>query len=119
MPDFVQLPDRSLILRGDKPAPKSTMDNLKSAIAGFIDAMRPGPKPPPWWIEQQVQKTQARPPAVPTQGTAPASNAPALPAYNEWSAIEGEAANRERIKSQLGDFPQRMMASPLVEGRLF
>lgn len=106
MPEFTRLPDGTLILRGT-PAP-SKPSGLKAALMGFMDAMRGAPKPEQWWIEKP--KVSAAPAPAP---------APALPAYNAWGDIEKEAAERNRITSGLGEFPQRMLASPLAEGRLF
>lgn len=118
MPDFQRLPDGSLILRGTPAPPKSRLESLKAAIAGFIDAMRPAPKVQPYWLPPQDQ-AQAAPAPAPAQAAAPA--APGLPVYNSgpWGEIESKAQDRQRIVEQLGEFPQRMMASPLVEGRLF
>lgn len=106
MPEFTRLPDGSLILRGT-PAPAKP-SGLKAALMGFMDAMRGAPKPEQWWIEK---------PKV--ASAAPAPSAPALPAYNAWGDIEKEMAERDRITSGLGEFPKRMLASPLAEGRLW
>ena len=116
MPEFIRLPDGSLILRGQPPKPKSKLESLKAAIAGFIDAMRPAPKVQPYWIPQDKAPVLVTAP-VPVQSSAPAPAG--LPAYNPWSEIEGKASDRQRIVRELGDFPKRMMESPLVEGRLF
>lgn len=117
MPDFIRLPDGSLVMHGAPKPPASSGGGLKAALAGFMDAMRGAPKPEQWWIEKPKTVQARAPVAVPS--AAPASNAPALPAYNQWNEINAAAAGRERIKQGLGDFPKRMMASSLVEGRLF
>ena len=41
-----------------------------------------------------------------------------LPACDAWNEMSKAAAEAE-VKAQLGEFPKRMMASPLVEGKLF
>ena len=108
MPEFTRTPEGALILRGQPAPPKTASSSLTAALKGFMDAMRGVPKSEQWWIEK------------PRQASVPVSvAAPALPSYNQWNEIDKAAAERARIKSQLGEFPKRMMASPLVEGRLF
>lgn len=114
MPDFIRLPDGSLVMHGAPKPPASESYGFKAALRGFMDAMRGVPRPAP------APEPAPAPAAAPAAAPAPASasNAPALPPYNAWGEIDAAVADRDRIKQGLGEFPQRMMASPLVEGRL-
>lgn len=88
-----------------QPQAPGTWDRFRSAVSRFL---RPAQAQNKWWI-QQPQPVAARPAQA---------QAPALPPYNDWDQIQAEAENRAKIVEQLGEFPQRMMESPLVEGRL-
>ncbi len=114
--EFQRLPDGSLILRGQKPAPPTRWQSIRAAVASFLDSLRPKSAQPTlvWLPDYQGSAATAEPVAQ-----VPPSSPGALPAYNEWAAIEGKIAERERIKRELGSFPQQMMQSPLVEGKLW
>lgn len=116
MADFVRLPDGSLILTRDRPeAEPSQWEKIKAALSRLASAALPQrTQVAPFWIPQQVVPlpTAAAPVAVPE------SVQPSLPSYNDWKDVEKEVEARKKVVEGLGEFPQRMMASPLVEGKL-
>ena len=117
MADFIRLPNGSLILTRDTPPEQSKWQKIKGAMSRLASLALPRrPEPAPYWIPQQVV-----PMPEPVAPSSEPASAPSLPAYNSnpWSEIEDKAKDRERIVKELGDFPKRMMESPLVEGRLF
>lgn len=114
--EFVRLPDGSLVMTGNRPAPSIGMlDRLRAAASRFIPSgLRGGGEPAvPWWIAQPA----------PQQEAASAAPAPIVISTNKvdpWAAVEREAAHEQAIADQLGDFSRRVMASPqLIEGKWF
>lgn len=105
----LRMPDGSLIMRG-APAPRASMlDRLKGAASQFISMGNRSQTPEvPWWIAGPTQEVKQATAPVPVQGGK----------VDPWAAIEKEAAHEEAVRSQLGDFSKKVLASPqLMEGR--
>jgi len=118
MPDFVKMPDGSLIMVG-KPAPKqSAWERFKATVRAIPD--RFSPKPAPWWIEQPRQAApvvQAREAVPVMQQTAQQLTAAPTVAVNDFEEAEKEAAKRAAIVQQFGDVPRRILASEFFVGK--
>jgi len=119
MPDFVKMPDGSLIMVGTPKAQPSAWERFKATVKAIPDRFRP--KPAPWWIAQpQAPVVQAREVQVPVmQQTAQQLLAPppgAAP-VNDFEEAEKEANKRAAIVKQLGDVPRNVLASEFFVGR--
>jgi hypothetical protein len=116
MPDFVRMPDGSLVLTGNRPVvmPTTRMDRAKAAVSGILSRFRPQPPAPPkWWIPQPL------PPSASPVTAAPAPQGPALK-VNPFAEVEAESARQEALAAELGPFATKVMNSPqLIEGKWF
>lgn len=86
--DFKPLPGGGIVLRGD-----GSHQNPQRVKKGKA-----------WWISE----TPSPAPPAPSQNPEP----------GPWQDIDSMVQRRERVVNGLGEFPQRMLKSPLVEGRL-
>lgn len=117
MPDFVKMPDGSLIMVGTPKPQPSAWERFKAAVKSIPD--RFSPKPAPWWIAQP-QAVQALEPVVKVpvmqQTAQQLTAAPAVP-VNDFDEAEKEAAKRQAIVQQLGTLPRNVMASKFFIGK--
>lgn len=121
MPDFVKMPDGSLIMVGQPRQQPSAWERFKATVKSIPD--RFSAKPAPWWIEQPRQApvvVQAREPMIPVmQQTAQQLLAPPPSAapVNDFEEAEKEAKKRAEIVKQFGDVPRRILASEFFVGK--
>lgn len=119
MPDFVKMPDGSLIMVGAPKPQLSAWERFKNTVKSIPD--RFSPKPAPWWIEQpRAMPVQAREAQVPVmQQTAQQLLAPSPGAapVNDFEEIAKEEAKRSALVKQLGDVPRNVLASQFFVGK--
>jgi len=119
MPDFVKMPDGSMIMVGAPKAQPSAWERFKTAVKSIPD--RFSPKPAPWWIEQpRAMPVQAREPMVNVpvmQQTAQQLTAAPAVAVDDFEEAEREAAKRAAIVQQLGSVPRNVLASEFFVGK--
>lgn len=119
MPDFVKMPDGSLVLIG-KPAPKqSAWERFKSTVRAIPD--RFSPKPAPWWIEQPRQveapPVQARVPVMQMTAQQLLAPPPGATPVNDFEEAEKQANKRAQIVRELGPVPRQILASEFFVGK--
>lgn len=97
------------------PAMQSAWTGLGSEAASSLAGLRrfipgnyggQGQLPPGWWMAQQPVAAREAP--QPTTAVAPPATTGGT---NDWGDIEREAALRENITNQLGDFSRKVLNS--------
>jgi hypothetical protein len=124
--EFIPLEGGGFILRRvPEPEQLTAWQRFRRRIGDFFRGLRPPPEPPKlpsWMIEADRQRAAEAAqrdfqplPLYDEKALLQAFEAP--PGTDPWEEIRKEVETRQRIVTSLGEFPRRMLESPLVEGR--